>query len=134
MPNKLPERCVSREPRTGRLVMLTRGKVGFTYIAGSKTPDEYNRAAGLTYEQVEAMEYGALLGFDGELADPDYVREVRLELGRPIGLIQDPHELPRMQLLPRSERPPKLHQPTDVGNFLPEFADVIDKRKRPSWG
>jgi hypothetical protein len=132
-PSKLPERCVSREPTTGRLVMLTRGRPGFTYITGSKAPEEYNRAAGLTYEQVEAMEYGAMFGFGGQLADPDYVRSVRLELGHPIGPIQDPKEAPRRKLLPRSDLPPKLRDPSEL-NFLPEFAEVIEKRKRPSWG
>jgi len=68
---KLPERCISREPTTGRLVMLQRGRQGFQYISGERAPQAYNRALGLSYEQVEAMEYGALFGFDAELADPD---------------------------------------------------------------
>jgi hypothetical protein len=67
---KLPERCVSREPTSGRLVVVHRGRQGFQYINGERSPEAYNRALGLSYEQVEAMEYGALFGFDAELADP----------------------------------------------------------------
>ncbi len=131
---KLPKHCVSREPKSGRLVMLTRGKPGFTFIAGNRSPDDYNRAAGLTYEQVEAMEFGALFGFEGELADPDYVRSLRVDMGRPVGPIQDPAEAERRTLKPRSEKPPKLVRPADIGNFLPQFAETVDRRQRPSWG
>ncbi len=86
-PAETSERCISREPTSGRLVMLCRGHKGFQYIAGERMPEAYNRALGLSYEQVEAMEYGALFGFDEELADPDRVRQVREELGLPVGPI-----------------------------------------------
>jgi hypothetical protein len=125
---------MSREPASGRLVMLTRGKVGYEFMAGDKSPQEYNFAAGLTYEQVEAMEYGALLGFDVDLADPNRVRSVRQQLGQPVGPIRDPAEIPPRELRPRPETPPKLLHRPDEGNFLPDAAAVLAKRNRPSWG
>lgn len=115
--------------------MLTRGCRGSIRLATDKSPDEFNSAAGLTYEQVEAMEYGALLGFEDALADPDYVRHVRLELGRPVGPIPDPMASPPgREALPRSPTPPRLQRPADIGRFLPEFAAFIEGRQRASWG
>ncbi|MDE0853858.1 MAG: hypothetical protein OSA97_05490 [Nevskia sp.] len=121
---KLPERCVSREPATGRLVMLRRGQKGFEYIGGERPPDVYNRALGLSYEQVEAMEYGALFGFDAELADPDSVRKVREDLGLPVGLIGVPAAAPASR--PPPPRPaPKPDVSEEIGNFAPWFQEAL---------
>ena len=120
---KLPERCVSREPASGRLVMLIRGKKGFQYINAERSPESYNRALGLSYEQVEAMEYGALFGFDAELADPDRVRAVREELGQPVGLINAAPPPPISPPPPRPAQKPAL--PEDIGSFAPWFQEAL---------
>lgn len=120
---KLPERCVSREPTSGRLVLLLRGRQDFQYISGERSPDTYNRALGLSYEQVEAMEYGVLFGFDAELADPDRVRRVREELGLPVGPIGAAPIAPVSRPAPRiaaSSAPPE-----DIGNFAPWFQEAL---------
>ena len=121
--DRLPERCVSREPATGRLVMLRRGRAGFEYISGERAPEAYNRALGLSYEQVEAMEYGALFGFEGELADPDCVRKVREELGLPVGPIGAAVAAPVRPPPPRTVAVPAL--PEDIGNFAPWFQEAL---------
>jgi len=119
---KLPERCISREPTTGRLVMLQRGRQGFQYISGERAPQAYNRALGLSYEQVEAMEYGALFGFDAELADPDCVRKVRQEMGLAVGLIGAEAPPPSRPVY----RPPLAPTlPEDIGNFAPWFQEAL---------
>lgn len=127
---KLPERCVSREPASGRLVVLLRGRQDFQYISGTRTPDAYNRAMGLSYEQVEAMEYGVLFGFDAELADPDRVRRVREELGQPVGPIGDAPIAPVSRPAPRvaaSSAPPE-----DIGNFAPWFQEALARGPKRS--
>lgn len=126
---KLPERCVSREPTSGRLVVVQRGRQGFQYINGERSPEAYNRALGLSYEQVEAMEYGALLGFDAELADPDRVRKVREELGQPVGPIGAAPVVPVSRPAPPS--PTRAELPEDIGNFAPWFQEALARgRKR----
>ncbi len=126
---KLPERCVSREPTSGRLVVLRRGRQDFQYISGERTPDAYNRALGLSYEQVEAMEYGVLFGFDAELADPDRVRKVREELGLPVGPISD---APVVQHRPAPRAVASSAPPEDLGNFAPWFEEALARGpKRP---
>ncbi len=122
-PAQLPERCVSREPATGRLVMLYRGRQGFQYINAVQPPETYNRALGLSYEQVEAMEYGALFGFDAELADPQRVRSVREELGLPVGPIGAAPAAPPPSQQPRPAPKPAL--PEDIGNFAPWFQEAL---------
>jgi len=119
----LPERCVSREPTTGRLVLITRGQSGFRYIAGNRSPEEYNRAMGLSYEQVEAMEYGALFGYDAELADPEKVREVRRELGQPVGPVGSAAPAPPRAAAPPP--PPRPALPENIGNFAPWFEEAL---------
>ena len=127
---KLPERCVSREPTSGRLVVLRRGQQEFQYISGTRTPDAYNRAMGLSYEQVEAMEYGVLFGFDAELADPDRVRRVREELGLPVGPISDAPAAPVSRPAPRVA--PSSAPAEDLGNFGPWFQEALAREpKRP---
>ena len=120
---KLPERCVSREPTSGRLVVLHRGRQDFQYISGERAPEVYNRALGLSYEQVEAMEYGVLFGFDAELADPDRVRKVREELGLPVGPISDAPAVQPSRPAPRAA--PSSAPPEDIGNFAPWFAEAL---------
>jgi len=127
-PAKLPERCISREPTSGRLVMLCRGRKGFQYIAGERMPEAYNRALGLSYEQVEAMEYGALFGFDEELADPDRVRQVREELGLPVGPIGAAPAPPPSRPAPRPTATPAL--PEDIGNFAPWFEEALAQGRK----
>lgn len=120
----LPERCVSREPGSGRLALITRGQAGFRYIAGERSPEDYNRAMGLSYEQVEAMEYGALLGFDAELADPQRVRAQREELGLPVGPIRA--RAPQQAApAPPPPQPKRSELPEDVGNFAPWFNEAL---------
>ncbi len=119
----LPERCVSREPTTGRLVMITRGQTGFRHIAGGRSPDDYNRAMGLSYEQVEAMEYGALLGFDADLADPVRVREQREMMGQPVGPISA--QAPQPAAPPPPPRPKRAELPENIGNFAPWFEEAL---------
>jgi hypothetical protein len=126
---KLPERCVSREPTSGRLVVVHRGRQGFQYINGERSPEAYNRALGLSYEQVEAMEYGALFGFDAELADPDRVRKVREELGQPVGPIGAAPVVPASR--PAPPPPTRADLPEDIGNFAPWFQEALARgRKR----
>lgn len=121
--SKLPERCVSREPASGRLVLLLRGQPGHQYISGQRSPEDYNRAMGLSYEQVEAMEYGALFGYEAELADPDRVREVRRELGLPVGPIGSAVAEPPRPAAPPP--PPRQELPENIGNFAPWFEEAL---------
>ncbi len=121
--SQLPERCVSRERGSGRLVMLQRGQPGFRYVSGERSPEDYNRAMGLSYEQVEAMEYGALFGYDAELADPARVRQVRQEMGLPVGPIGRP--LPAAPKAPPPKPAPKAELPEDLGNFAPWFQEAL---------
>lgn len=122
----LPQHCVSREPASGRLVMITRGDKGFRYINGDRDPEAYNRSLGLSYEQVEAMEYGAMFGFGEELANPEAVRQVRLELGQPVGPIQAAAAAPKAVPAPRP--PPSNAMPEDIGNFVPWFEESLRNR------
>jgi hypothetical protein len=119
----LPEHCVSREPASGRLAMITRGQKGFRYINGERDPETYNRTLGLSYEQVEAMEYGAMFGFDEELANPEAVRKVRLEMGLPVGPIQAARPMPKPPPPPRPK--PSNAMPEDIGNFVPWFEESL---------
>jgi hypothetical protein len=121
----LPQHCVSREPASGRLVVITRGQKGFRYMSSERDPETYNRSLGLSYEQVEAMEYGAMFGFDEELANPEAVRRVRLELGQPVGPIQAAAAL-RPAPPPRPR--PANTMPEDIGNFVPWFEESLRKR------
>lgn len=122
----LPQHCVSREPASGRLVMITRGQKGFRYMSGERDPETYNRSLGLSYEQVEAMEYGAMFGFDEELANPEAVRRVRLELGQPVGPIQAAAPASRPAPPPRPR--PANAMPEDIGNFVPWFEESLRNR------
>lgn len=88
--NGLPEHCRSRDRDSGRLVTLVRGAAGSAPAVGTESPEAYNSRLGLTYEQVEAMEYGSTLGFHNELANPDNVRQIRLDMGLPVGRIAAP--------------------------------------------
>lgn len=126
---KLPERCVTREPTTGRLVVVHRGRQGYQYISGERAPQDYNRALGLSYEQVEAMEYGALFGFDAELADPDRVRLLREEMGLPVGLIGAAPAAAAPRPAPRPAAPPAM--PEDLGNFAPWFEEALARGRKP---
>ena len=108
--------------------MLCRGRKGFQYITGERTPEAYNRALGLSYEQVEAMEYGALFGFDEELADPDRVRQVREELGLPVGPIGAAPAPPPSRPAPRPAATPAL--PEDIGNFAPWFEEAVAQGRK----
>jgi hypothetical protein len=104
------------------LIVLVRGNSGFHYMAGDQTPEIYNGALGLTYEQVEAMEYGAMFGFEAELADPDVVRKVREEMGLPVGVIktaQAKQEAPAVVKRPAARVSDSIGAPTDMGNFVP---------------
>lgn len=128
--DKLPGHCISREPTTGKLVVLTRGKQGFRYMTGDKVPGAYNRSLGLTYEQVEAMEYGALFGFEAELADPAHVRRVREELGLPVGPIQAAVSTPAPAVALAAKKPPSSALPEELGNFMPWFRDALAQNHR----
>lgn len=123
----LPQHCVSREPTTGRLVMITRGQRGFRYMNGDREPETYNRTLGLSYEQVEAMEYGAMFGFDEDLANPEAVRAVRLEMGLPVGPIQAAAAAPKQAPAPAPAPKPSLSSapPEGVGNFVPWFEESL---------
>ena len=125
--SKLPERCVSREPASGRLVLLQRGQPGFRHIKGERSPEDYNRSLGLSYEQVEAMEYGALFGYDAELADPDRVRQVRQELGLPVGLITA--QAPAAPRPAAPKPPPRSDLPEDIGSFAPWFDEALSQAR-----
>lgn len=126
--SRLPERCISREPASGRLVVITRGQSGYRYIGGERSPEDYNRAMGLSYEQVEAMEYGALFGYDAELADPVRVRVVREEMGLPIGRIAAP--VPVVPKPPPPRPAPKAELPEDLGSFAPWFEEALARGRQ----
>lgn len=122
--NPLPPHCLSRHPETGRAVIIVRGRMGYAQYTGHESPESYNRRHQLTYEQIEAMEYGALLGFDAPLADPDEVRAVRQDLGLPVGPIAHPN-LATAPAPSGADRPP-AKRPAPVSGapelkFLPEF-------------
>jgi hypothetical protein len=123
--SKLPERCMSREPTTGRLVLITRGQSGFRHVEGNRSPEDYNRAMGLSYEQVEAMEYGALVGFDAELADPARVREQREAMGLPVGPIRAQAPERAVPPPPPPPKPKRSELPEDIGNFAPWFNEAL---------
>lgn len=86
----LPAHCLSRDPETGRVVIIVRGRKGFIDYFGQETPDSFNYRHGFSYEQIEAMEYGCQLGFDAELAQVATVRSVREDLGLPVGPLAPP--------------------------------------------
>ena len=125
----LPRRCISRDRASGRPVMLQLGVTGSLPFNGDRSPEFYNRALGLSYEQVEAMEYGAALGFDVELARPSYVRQVRLSLGQPVGLIKEIAAPPPAPAVVAAPPPPvaakPFEPPPEVGNFLPGFTPPV---------
>lgn len=86
----LPAHCLSRDPETGRVVIIVRGRKGFIDYFGQETPDSFNYRHGFSYEQIEAMEYGCQLGFEAELAQVATVRSVREDLGLPVGPLAPP--------------------------------------------
>jgi hypothetical protein len=126
---KLPKHCLARDRIGGQTVILMRGKRGAVQTSTKEIPEAYNHRLGLTYEQIDAMEYGSTLGFDVPLADPDYVRRVRTELGQPVGPIPAPTgqaEKTAAAAASATAAPAPKHQNsvlTDAPelNLLPEF-------------
>lgn len=122
--NKLPPHCLSHHPETGRTVIIIRGRMGFAPYSGQESPDSYNHRHRFTYEMIEAMEYGALLGFDAPLADPDQVRSVRKDLGLPIGPVASPARstpaAPSAWDVRPASRPAAVKREPEL-KFLPEF-------------
>jgi len=125
--SKLPKHCLSRDRLSGRTVILIRGKIGAAKTDTAEIPEVYNHRLGLTYEQIDAMEYGSTLGFDVPLADPDYVRRVRSEFGQPVGPIEVPAAGGKSAAKPATAPPPPspirdsvLSNTADI-NLLPEF-------------
>jgi len=133
---KLPPRCISRDPATGRLVVLVRGSRDFQLMSGDQAPEAYNGTLGLTYEQVEAMEYGAMFGFEAELADPDVVRRVREDMGLPVGAIKPAATrlaqaaAPAPAKAPAAAKPANDGMPDDLGNFVPWFQESLSRTRR----
>ena len=125
---KLPPRCVSRDPASGRLVLLRLDRPGSQPFEGNRSPEDYNRALGLSYEQVEAMEYGALFGFDADLADPQRVCQVRQDMGLPVGPIRAP--VPQPAAPTPAPRRARSELPEDIGSFAPWFNDALAQAGR----
>jgi hypothetical protein len=72
----LPEVCAARNPHDNSPVLLKRGESGFwPMTATNVTPEECNKAWGVTKAQVEAMLAGSLFGWHVPGADPQYYNE-----------------------------------------------------------
>ncbi len=68
---KLPAVCATRHPMTGQPALIRAGKRGFQRAHRHLDVDSFNRYKGVTPAQIEAMEFGALVGWDTPGADPD---------------------------------------------------------------
>ncbi len=69
----LPEVCASRNPSDGSPIILKRGESGFwPMTAEDVTPEDCNKALGITKSQEEAMLAGSMFGWDVPGADPQY--------------------------------------------------------------
>ena len=84
MENSLPEQCLSVNPYTGEIILLTKGKMG--YIDGIKIEivsnnpkmklsnheivNLLNRSRGISKEQEMAMLSGSMFGWDIPAANP----------------------------------------------------------------
>lgn len=69
----LPNVCASRNPHDNSPVLLKRGELGcWPMTATNVTPEECNKAWGVTKAQEEAMLAGSLFGWDVPGADPSY--------------------------------------------------------------
>lgn len=74
----LPEMCYSTFPGTGEVVILKRGKSGYSKTSSpnmgkediERFVDQQNAMLGVTKAQEEAMKIGAVFGFDVHGADP----------------------------------------------------------------
>jgi len=76
--SSLPDQCYSSLPSTGEVVILKKGETGY-YKTGIITEsreealaivEDYNRKAGVTKAQEQAMQAGSMFGFGKPAADP----------------------------------------------------------------
>ena len=95
MRNILPQTCYSTLPSTGELIILKRGKKGYSPAAegtgdklqNQKIAEFSNHARGISPAQVMAMEVGSMCGFDVPGADPQlYFDEAKLVKTHPLSL------------------------------------------------
>lgn len=67
----LPEVCASRNPADDSPVLLKRGEKGFWPMSATNvTPEECNKAWGITKSQEKAMLVGSMFGWNVPGADP----------------------------------------------------------------
>ena len=72
----LPELCMSRLPADGRPILILRGEAGYYEITPREkgerpmTPEQFNKANGITEAQLSAMRVGSLFGWNVPGADP----------------------------------------------------------------
>lgn len=74
---KLPTECLTRHPETGVVITLRRGERGHWNVPQVLEPETFNRARGISADQVKAMENGSAYGWDVPAADVDAVRGMR---------------------------------------------------------
>lgn len=75
--NRLPDVAAATLPSTGELILIRKGETGYYPLrdSGRMTAEEWNRAAGVTKAQAEAMMAGSMFGFHVPGADPDNYNE-----------------------------------------------------------
>lgn len=80
--SSLPQKCYSVLESTGELILLERGKQGYTLagVKGENMPpresaDHLNEAMGVTKAQEAAMSAGSMFGWDTPAADPKHYDE-----------------------------------------------------------
>lgn len=81
--SSLPARCYSVAESTGKLIIITKGKPGFTDVNDNrntleqnrKLADEHNAEMGVTKVQEQAMLAGSMFGWNVAAADPKNYNE-----------------------------------------------------------
>ena len=74
---KLPAMCLTRSKISGAVIAIRRGELGYHLVDTNLTPEEFNARYSISAEQVQAMENGALHGWEVPAADPDIIKALR---------------------------------------------------------
>lgn len=84
MENSLPKQCLSVNPYTGKIILLTKGKMGYIdgikievvsnnpnlHLSNHEIVNLLNRSQGISKEQEMAMLSGSMFGWDILAANP----------------------------------------------------------------
>lgn len=61
--NRLPEKCLAKNPSDGETIIIVRGERGYHPFPG-RDADRFNARRNITPEMVEAMLVGSMFGWD----------------------------------------------------------------------